>query len=282
LLLTLREVSQLLGISQRSIWGWANDGKFPPPLELGRLRRWRQKRKPTVVSIVNDPNGRRRLLFVAPDETRKTIRPGKCDRKTAESVCRHVAALLSAKITAQPVLRDTATWLAGIGDALKGKLAAVGLIEPERRLTVPQFLADWLAGKKAAGHKTASLIAWGQTSAELTRLYGDRTVVSLTHADAEAYRGEVQARGPPGATVHRRLGHARQMFEDAVRLGHIEANPWKSVRARAGDPSERRAYIPVAEAIRVIEHGPSVWWRLLVALARFSGLRIPSEAFSLT
>jgi integrase len=34
---------------------------------------------------------------------------------------------------------------------------------------------------------------------------------------------------------------------------------------------------------RVIEHCPNVWWRLLVALARFTGLlRVPSEAFSLT
>ena len=33
---------------------------------------------------------------------------------------------------------------------------------------------------------------------------------------------------------------------------------------------------------RVIEHCPNVWWKLLVALARFAGLRTPSESFSLT
>ena len=41
LLIDIREVSRRLGISQRAIWGWAKDGMFPPPLELGRLRRWR-------------------------------------------------------------------------------------------------------------------------------------------------------------------------------------------------------------------------------------------------
>src|SRR5262245_51770087 len=95
-------------------------------------------------------------------------------------------------------------------------------------------------------------------------------------------RSEMQARGLRSATVHRRLGHARQIFEDAVRLGHLGANPFKHVRHRAGDPSERRAYIPVADAQCVIDHCPNVWWRLLVALARFGGLRLPSEAFSLT
>src|SRR5262249_26977045 len=77
-------------------------------------------------------------------------------------------------------------------------------------------------------------------------------------------------------------GHARQMLEDAVRLGHLTANPWKHVRQRQGDPSERRAYVPVEDAQRVIERCPNVWWRLLVALARFGGLRTPSEPFSLT
>ena len=61
-----------------------------------------------MASIVNDPNGRRRIQFVSPDGSRKTIRLGKVDRKTAEGVCRHVEALLVAKISGQPVPRDTA------------------------------------------------------------------------------------------------------------------------------------------------------------------------------
>lgn len=43
LLLDVREVSKLLGLAPRTIWGWANDDQFPPPLELGRLRRWRRE-----------------------------------------------------------------------------------------------------------------------------------------------------------------------------------------------------------------------------------------------
>lgn len=102
------------------------------------------------------------------------------------------------------------------------------------------------------------------------------------HADGEAYRTAMQARALRPTTNHKRLGHARQMLEDAVRAGHLPANPWRHVRHRAGDPSERRAYVPVATAGQVIDHCPNVWWRLLAALARFGGLRIPSEAFSLT
>jgi excisionase family DNA binding protein len=43
LLLTVREVAELLGVSQSAIWTWVSDERFPPPLELGRLRRWRRE-----------------------------------------------------------------------------------------------------------------------------------------------------------------------------------------------------------------------------------------------
>jgi integrase len=92
----------------------------------------------------------------------------------------------------------------------------------------------------------------------------------------------MQGRGLRATTIHKRLGHARQMLEDAVRLGHVSANPWKHVRQRGDDLSERRAYVPIADTERVIERCPSILWKLLVALARFGGLRVPSEAFSLT
>ena len=45
-----------------------------------------------------DPNGRKRILFVAPDGRRKTIRLGKAPIRTAEAVKVEVEHLLSAKV----------------------------------------------------------------------------------------------------------------------------------------------------------------------------------------
>lgn len=75
-----------------------------------------------MASVVNDPNGKKRILFVGPDEARKTIHLGKCDRKSADSICRHVEAILSAKIGGQPLARETAAWLIEIGAKLRKKL----------------------------------------------------------------------------------------------------------------------------------------------------------------
>jgi hypothetical protein len=61
-----------------------------------------------MASIADDPGGRRRILFVAPDGVRKTIRLGRVDRKTAESICRHVEELTAARLSGQPLRTETA------------------------------------------------------------------------------------------------------------------------------------------------------------------------------
>src|SRR5437660_7924127 len=104
-----------------------------------------------MASIVNDPGGRRRILFVAPDESRKAIRLGKIDRRSAEAIARHVEALLAAKIGGQPVPRDTAAWLANVGAALHDKLARAGLInhreDNSHALALGPFVDAFLAGR---------------------------------------------------------------------------------------------------------------------------------------
>ena len=140
-----------------------------------------------MASIANDPNGRKRILFVAPDESRKTIQLGKIDRKSAESICRHVEAMLSAKISGQPVPRDTVAWLANIGAAPHDKLAAVGLVEASKRVTLGEFLDGFIANLKAFVAAN-TLTNFEQSKQHLVDYFGaDRDLASITHADAEAW-----------------------------------------------------------------------------------------------
>jgi len=235
-----------------------------------------------MASIADDPGGRRRILFVGPDGVRKTIRLGKVDRKTAESICRHVEELIAARLSGQPLRAETAAWLGSIGDTLRDKLARAGLIEG--RSTCPRlgdYLHGWLEGRRSS-YKTASLIAWGQVVRGLVDQFGaDCQLSSITSAKAEGYRQALIAAGLRPTTIHKRLQHARLMFAAAVRQGILASNPFEHVRHRAGDVSERRAYVPAADVLKLIEVAPNTWWRLLIALSRFVGLRVPSEAFSL-
>lgn len=236
-----------------------------------------------MASLSRSADGRFSIQFVGVDDKRRTIRLGRIDKRTAEATRLRVESLLAAKIQNAPIDRDTARWLSGVGSELHERLATVGLVEPRAGLhTVEQFLADWLRQKGAAGYKPTSLRAWKQTADAMTEQFGSKPLTSLAHADGEEFRAKMQASGLRATTVQKRLGHARQFLADAARLGHIPANPFRHVKHRGGDVSERRAYVPVADAQRAIEFCPSESWRLLVALARFGGLRVPSEAFSLT
>lgn len=218
-------------------------------------------------------------MFVAPDESRKTIRLGKCDRKAAEAICRHVESVLSAKIGGQSFPRDTAAWLREIGEPLKDKLAAVGLIEasaPTAMLADPT--AIYLARGDIKESTKTIRRAWGE---RLEEVISDRPATSITPRDAEALRDALILRGLAGPTVGRMLRFARQMFTLAVNQGLIVQNPFDvlshNFREGQGRP---RDYAEVTDVERLLDACPPAW-RLLVALARFGALRSPSETLLL-
>ena len=237
-----------------------------------------------MASIAKDKNGTRRILFVAPDEKRKTIRLGKVSQRAAEGVKHRVEQLLECLLLKRPMEADLAQWVADLKPPFASKLVRVGLI-PDREAkpasTLGPFLEAWLASRKG-DYKPASLISWGQVIKALKKSLGaDCPLEKVTPEKAESFRESMLTAGLRPTTIHKRLQHARMIFEHAKRQGLVDANPFEFVRHRPGDASERRAYVPEADVLRAIEYAPNGTWRLLIALSRFAGLRVPSEALSL-
>ncbi len=85
-----------------------------------------------MATIGNDPNGRKRILFVAGDGSRKTIRLGKVDRKNAERFCGRVEKIIGAAISGGALDDETSRWLAERDDVMYARLAAVGLVKPRK------------------------------------------------------------------------------------------------------------------------------------------------------
>src|SRR5262245_44447223 len=81
-----------------------------------------------MASISNDANGTRRILFVDGKGKRKAIRLGRVSLGTAEKYKCKVEALHAAMITNCSPDRETAAWVAGLGDDHHERLAAVGLV----------------------------------------------------------------------------------------------------------------------------------------------------------
>ena len=130
-----------------------------------------------------DKNGTRRILFIAPDEKRKTIRLGKVSQRAAEGVKHRVEQLLECLRLKRPMDADLTQWVVDLEPWLAKRLAAVGLIpDPEAKpaATLGPFLKAWLASRKG-DYKPASLISWGQVINALTKFLGaDCPLVEVT------------------------------------------------------------------------------------------------------
>src|SRR5215831_16578342 len=232
-----------------------------------------------MASIANDPGGRRRILFVAPDESRKTVRLGKIDRKSAEAITRHVEALLAAKIGGQPVPRHTAAWLAAIGPALRDKLAAVGLIEAPKRAALGEFLRSYILSRPDV--KPATLEVWQQPCRNLTEFFGDdKPLRSITTGDCDQFKAWLLTQDLAATTVAKRLSFARTFLHVARKHKLIDENPFAEVKIPTANVSARQRFID-RDAVQKLFDVANPTWRIIIALCRYGGLRCPSEVLSL-
>lgn len=60
----------------------------------------------------------------------------------------------------------------------------------------------------------------------------------------------------------------------------VPSNPFTEVKAPSALPADRKAFLPADDARRLIAVAPPLW-RTIIALARFAGMRCPSEVLML-
>jgi integrase len=249
-----------------------------------------------MASISNNPNGRRSIQWADPARpgTRRTLRLGKCARKTAEAVRLHVEHLLSAAAAGQSVPAETARWLAAVDDTLHARLVRAGLAAPRTpapAVTLAAVLDAYAA--RRTDLKPWSLSNLTQARNALVEHFGaGRDAATINKAEARDFlrwlTGPLQGVKPEPrprfsqATAAAHLKRARQMFADAVDRGLVPSNPFKGIKAPSQVNAARSRYVPAADVARVIAACPDGEWRLIFALARFAGLRTPTESFGLT
>lgn len=256
-----------------------------------------------MASISSDSNGNRTIQFVGADRKRRSIRLGKMPMRAVESIKVRVEALRVASITGYPVDGETARWVADRDVMMVEKLVAVGLIQPREStnsITLGEFLEAYLARRSDVKDGTQTF--YGHTCRNLVAMFGkDRTISSITAGDADDFRRYLQQHTEPlegktkeaieksrqkkplaAATVARRCSLARTFFRGAVRRKLIDANPFEDIGGGSKANPERSRFIDKEAIYKVIDACPNAEWRLLVALSRFGGVRVPSEALTLS
>jgi len=238
-----------------------------------------------MASIIRRPNGRHWIQFKGAGGKRRTIRLGKTSKRNAREFLGHVERLLYAKLTGGLSDDVTTRWLGDLDDSFHAKLAACGLIEARAVGTLDALLDDFRASL-SVGKSTMQNV-----EVVLANLRGfflpDRRLTTIKPAEANLFRGWLASHGGQyggplaSATVSRRTRRAKQVFEHAVRQGWLRTNPFAGQRGWS-EANRGRDHFVAREAIAaILEEVPNLEFRAIVALARFGGLRCPSEILPL-
>ena len=238
-----------------------------------------------MASISRDPNGRRRILFMSKDGSRKTLRLGKVSQKDAEKILSKVEAINAAAIAGTSWDNDIAEWVAALSPVLADKLARVGLIPKRMQPDEPDstqlgdFIDSYIAKRTDA--KPRTIINLRMFGDRLIAFFGrDKNLADIKRSDADDWVLFLKQEYAV-ATVGRTVKGARQFFKAACRADLITRNPFEDLKAGSHPDKERQHFVSREDTRRVIEGCPDVEWRLIVALSRFGGLRCPSEHLGL-
>src|SRR5262249_29259618 len=117
----------------------------------------------------------------------------------------------------------------------------------------------------------------------LVRYLGEhRRLDSVSVAGADAYKGHMIQNKLSKATIAKRGRDNRHFFENARRRGLVDKNSLFYLQGAVKGDSPRRVFVAAADVEKVIAEVPDPQWKLLIALARYGGLRVPSEPLALT
>jgi integrase len=230
------------------------------------------------VATLSSINGRRIVQAYNARGHRKTIRLGRLSLNDARAIRSHVAHLESAAISNLPVPLETSRWLAGIGAELHQKLVKAGLAVARGQqlsLKLSEYFDAYVA--KRTDLKPRSRTNLQQSRNNLVGYFGAaRDMTSITRGDVQDWH-RTQSETFAAATVSMFVKKARQVFTDAVDRKLLADNPFRAVKAGDMSNADRQRYVSAADVHKVIRACPDHEWRLLFALARFAGLRVPSE-----
>ena len=216
---------------------------------------------------------------------RKLVAAGTTSERQAGRVLHHVEALLKAAHTGGALDQQTAVWLTTAPQGLQRRMATVGLItlanDSETVWTLKAFVSGYITGRELDA-KPNTITNLRQAERFLATYFGDRALVDVTPGDADEYARWIRTQvGEQSARRH--LGRAKQFFRAALRKRLVTENPFGDMKGLCVQANKAREFFVTREmAAKVVEACPNAQWRLLFVLARYCGLRTPSEPLALT
>lgn len=205
-------------------------------------------------------------------------------RSDASTIKGHLEHLIVGKVQGIPVPLSTAQWITAQGDAMLRKLAKANLVEgqqeakkasaPTARLELGNVMDQYIAARTDIKPRTK--INLEQCRRVMLEFFGHIDIRTINKGTGNDWRRKM-AETLAQATISGHIKKAREVFADATDRNLIAENPFLKVKAGTQKNSARLRYIPAGDINKAIDACPDAEWRLIFAMARFGGLRCPSE-----
>ena len=200
---------------------------------------------------------------------------GRVTKKTADRFANNIDTLLHERRCNLPVSREVSNWLADLDDDLYRLLADRGLVEPRVKAgTLGTFIDGYIAGRSDVTERRLGKLR--NAKDRMIEFFGDVKLDAVTAGAADDYGRWLLKQLAP-ATAQKECQIAAQFFRHAYRKRLIDRNPFEGVAVGKATNGDRRVFVSREATQRVLDKCPDWQWRLVFALARYGGLRCPSE-----
>ena len=226
---------------------------------------------PSVHRSSRSPRGVWYAHFYRADGTRVARSTGTRDKAKAKIICEAWASAESAVATGHGT-KDRITQI------LNETLARVG-IETVDRITIGDWLDDWLASKEQVSSATRT--AYTQTIREFKAFLGPqgckRRLDSITEADIRSFVTLLRSEGRSAGTINKVVRKCLSVpFEKARKLGRIKFNPVMLLDPEKVESVVKHTFSPeqVASLVAVADRD----WSGAILLAYGTGARLQDVA----
>jgi integrase len=234
-----------------------------------------------VTSVFRDTSRNGYRLQVWLRGNRQVLWLGDVSKTIATKVAAHVQELkMAAELRVSPD-KSTSQWATHVDERIHNKLADWGLVE--RRGTTAKSLTlsalcqqhidaheDW-----SPGHRVWMVRCKDQMVATL----GDLALDKLTEWHAKQFLRATEKRYSQ-ATVAKHIQRARQLLSEGEQR-YFDRNPFEAIKVQSTVNKERQAYVTEEVFAKVLAQIADLEVKAILVLARFGGMRVPSEPYAL-
>lgn len=222
--------------------------------------------------------------IVLSDGRRTTIRLGQLSVKAANEISDHIDYLIEAAKHSTRIHPDTEAWLQSADPKLVDKLSKLGLCKPSTNVSVSEFVSKYIQ-QNSCGWEENTIRNFRQVERLVQERFPVQRITELTKTDAaDFYTWMRTTKGLGENSVKKHYQRTRQIFEHATDMELVGKNVFRVRAITTTVGVAEKQYIPPETIDAVIEYLPAdkLEWKLLFAISRYLGLRIPSEIQQMT